>query len=48
LLLASCSDSKKDLPTTEPSINEIEEVKPDSIPEPRDIQETWEYKIYKL
>lgn len=48
LLLASCSDGKKDLPTTEPLINDIEEVKPDSIPEPRDIQETWEYKIYKL
>ena len=48
LLLASCSDGKKDLPTTEPSISEIEEVKPESIPEPRDIQETWEYKIYKL
>ena len=49
LLLASCNDEKKEIQSpTQPQIDNIEEVWTESIQEPVDIQETREYKIYKL
>ena len=48
-LLTSCSDGKKESKSpTEPKIDNIEEVLTEVIQKPVDIQETREYKIYKL
>ena len=49
LLLASCAEEKKEATSqTEPQIENIEEVWAEAIQELVDIQETREYKIYKL